>query len=666
MDVEEAPTCKDRRTNSLAFARSDCHTCASTGEKCDRRRPRCSTCLNHGRKCGGFAIPLSWDPRRMWSDNPSAVNDDHPGLPEGGQLMMTGTPRVDLTASHRPAPRRYRFIEGASKPRKQRKAYIRGNNTARSRSVVPESESGGSKAMPRLVGENFQLDMAIYNQNENDLGIQDTHGADPLDDLGFFDSLVPSLFEFGQDSFTTEMPTLMSLARTPPLSERAIDFMAENLQPDPLANTFDPLLPGTTPKEVGSNSFDHNTTQVSTLAVSPPQTDTSFGLSPRDHDWLLEMYDYEFCVLPLTSDISINPFRCQRQTSQGSRLLFHSILALCCQHLRRLTGSWDTEAGEHHRKALQLLDDALKQKQTISQLNLLEPILILFTFDCTLSAAGKWTTHLNRAHSILQMCGGATSLNTPRVRSQVGMLLWWDATLALISRHGPIMDKSYLKFLVEWEKQDKWSFFDLTGCPGDLIVHLFHLAELAQQSEIARSMEWLSFNISPVIAIEKKLGEWINDLSPEENDLDLPNAEAEDRLHEQQDRYYCAEAWRFTLLLYIESVFKSDRQKRPFAVNKLVRKTIDSIRCCRRTSQTQKQLLLPVFLAGSETSNEDMRNFVKDYCSYWGDKSRYGMFNSTPILLDEIWTTGRWWGEVIDSKAGPSGHGQAQTQLLFG
>lgn len=91
--------------------------------------------------------------------------------------------------------------------------------------------------------------------------------------------------------------------------------------------------------------------------------------------------DYEFCVLPLTSDISINPFRCQRQTSQGSRLLFHSILALCCQHLRRLTGSWDTEAGEHHRKALQLLDDALKQKQTISQLNLLEPILILFTFD---------------------------------------------------------------------------------------------------------------------------------------------------------------------------------------------------------------------------------------------------------------------------------------------
>lgn len=85
------------------------------------------------------------------------------------------------------------------------------------------------------------------------------------------------------------MPALMSLARTPPLSERAIDFMAENLQTDPLTNTFDPLLPGTTPKEGGSNTFDHNTAQVSTLAISPPQTDTNFGLSPRDHDWLLEM-----------------------------------------------------------------------------------------------------------------------------------------------------------------------------------------------------------------------------------------------------------------------------------------------------------------------------------------------------------------------------------------
>ena len=83
----------------------------------------------------------------------------------------------------------------------------------------------------------------------------------------------------------------------------------------------------------------------------------------------------------MTSDISINPFRCQRQTWQGSRVLFHSILALCCQYMRHLTGNWATEADEHRRKAIQLLDDALQNKPAHGKLHLLEPILILFTLD---------------------------------------------------------------------------------------------------------------------------------------------------------------------------------------------------------------------------------------------------------------------------------------------
>lgn len=229
------------------------------------------------------------------------------------------------------------------------------------------------------------------------------------------------------------------------------------------------------------------------------------------------------------------------------------------------------------------------------------------------------------------------------------------------------MDRSYLQFLTKWEKHDKWSFFDLTGCPGDLLVHLFHLAEMAGQSEVARSMEWLSFNIAPVMTVERKLVEWINEFSSlDEDDPDLPDSEIEKQFHEQQDRYYCAEAWRHTLLLYVESVFKSDRQTRSLAINQLVRKTIDSIRCCRRTSQTQKQLLLPVFLAGCETSDEDMRSFVKDYCLYWGEKSRYGMFTSASVLLDEIWATGKWWGDFIDSKTKGPSYGQGRTQLLFG
>lgn len=257
----------------------------------------------------------------------------------------------------------------------------------------------------------------------------------------------------------------------------------------------------------------------------------------------------------------------------------------------------------------------------------------------------------------------------------------WDATLALISRKGPIMDRAYLEFLVRWEQQDEWSFFDLTGCPRELFVHLFDLADLAHQSEIASSMKWLSFSSVPIVEIETKLVQWKNDHeapfvrgAEEEEDAEdqagISSAEAEEQLHRQQDRFHCAETWRCALLLYLERVFKSDGNRdsrtnktRRLAVSKMARMIINHIQCCRRSSQTQKQLLLPIFLAGCETADAEMREFVKGYCTYWGERSRYSMFHSAPVLLDEIWATQQWWGVVIDSKSRLSNTG---AELLFG
>lgn len=224
---------------------------------------------------------------------------------------------------------------------------------------------------------------------------------------------------------------------------------------------------------------------------------------------------------------------------------------------------------------------------------------------------------------------------------------------------------------MRWEKQDKWSFFDLTGCPRYLLVHLYQLAELAKQSEIALSMKWLTFNISPVVDLGQKITDWKNEFAsrPGDTDADAEDSvpETETQLHDHQDRYHCAEAWRYALLIYIERIFKCESQHgRHRSMNRLVREALDHVRCCRRTSQTQKQLLLPILLAGSETADAEMRDFVKEYCRYWGDKSRYNMFHSVPALLDEIWATGKWWGAVIDSKSKGPGPGLMVTQFLFG
>ncbi|SPN96477.1 uncharacterized protein DNG_00005 [Cephalotrichum gorgonifer] len=306
----------------------------------------------------------------------------------------------------------------------------------------------------------------------------------------------------------------------------------------------------------------------------------------------------------------------------------------------------------------------------------------MFTLDCTLSATGPWSGHLTRVRSILDACGGPLALNNSRVRSQVGMLLWWDATLALVSRQGIILDRSYLEHLVLSQDQDEWSFYDLTGCPGELFVHLVNLAELSKQREIAACMTWLTFDLSPVNKIEHDVQNWrsrifadayspnfdtIVEGLPEEADTE---ADTEEHLHSTQDRYHCVEAWRYALLIYIERVFRWDRKSpRPLKLKWLVRKTLDHIRCCRRTSQTQKQLLLPVFLAGSETTDGEMRRFTRNYCKWWAHRSRYNMFNSVSLLLEDIWKgddAQAWWGSVIDGKTRHGGAGEAGVQFLFG
>ena len=229
----------------------------------------------------------------------------------------------------------------------------------------------------------------------------------------------------------------------------------------------------------------------------------------------------------------------------------------------------------------------------------------------------------------------------------------WDATLALISRQGTIFDQAYRDFLIKWEQKDEWSFFDLTGCPGNLIVHLFHLAGLAEQKELASSREWLIFNMTPIESIERKVIEWKNEMAPQFVEYDHePEEEYEKQIHDQHDRYHCSEAWRYALLIYVKRVFRWNRQQqhRPCPIAQFVRETLDHVRSCRRTSQTQKQLLLPVFLAGSEMTDADMRGLMKGYCKHWAEESRYNMFNSASLLLDEIWmaSSSQWWGAAID------------------
>ena len=222
------------------------------------------------------------------------------------------------------------------------------------------------------------------------------------------------------------------------------------------------------------------------------------------------------------------------------------------------------------------------------------------------------------------------------------------------------------------------TFYNVSGCPDDLFKYMFRLGLYAREFELAAHMTCVKFDLGPVLAVEAAIKNW---RAPQFDDPDaefgqagscssiLPDAEAMDpteAMHYPQDLHHCAQAWRFALLLYIERVFKWQRDEPvPPNLGFLARKTLNNVTSCRPSDMVQKQLLLPVFLAGCETVDDNLREEARKYCFWWGEKTRYNMFLTTLGLLEEIWENkepGSWWGSLMDTKCGVS----APRQYLFG
>jgi hypothetical protein len=92
--------------------------------------------------------------------------------------------------------------------------------------------------------------------------------------------------------------------------------------------------------------------------------------------------DTDLCVLPLTSDLILNPFRVRGFEPETSQLLLHSILALSSQHQVNLGLGQNSEAQEHRSRASELLTLELKNREMANRDNsVLAAILILITLD---------------------------------------------------------------------------------------------------------------------------------------------------------------------------------------------------------------------------------------------------------------------------------------------
>jgi hypothetical protein len=211
---------------------------------------------------------------------------------------------------------------------------------------------------------------------------------------------------------------------------------------------------------------------------------------------------------------------------------------------------------------------------------------------------------------------------------------------------------------------------------------MVRLGSYAREFELVSDMACAKFDLGPVLEVEKTVREWKDAEYGEllgncagypnsaDNAVPNPGCDEAETAHYREDLHHCAEAWRYALLIYILRVFKWQRdQPPPTILQFLARKTLNHVSACRHTSMLQKQLLLPVFLAGCETSDNHLRDAVRFYCNWWTERTRYDMFLTAEGLLQEVWNQGNshaWWGSVIDSKSRANmGSGESR-QYLFG
>ncbi|EME89569.1 uncharacterized protein MYCFIDRAFT_18145, partial [Pseudocercospora fijiensis CIRAD86] len=167
-------------------------------------------------------------------------------------------------------------------------------------------------------------------------------------------------------------------------------------------------------------------------------------------------------------------------------------------------------------------------------------------------------------------------------------------------------------------------------------------------------MTWATFNDAKVLEIEEDLRRAETHIPAAFN---ISDGDSSERVQQKLDSVACVQAWKFALLLYSERVFHWEREvgRQSAQITALARQTLDTVRSCRPPYAIQKQVLLPVFIAGSELDDSYSRQFVQQYCETWQAKTRYQLFRDSLGLLRTIWSrrdrcggdVNVWWGSVL-------------------
>ncbi|KAK7226584.1 hypothetical protein V2G26_014587 [Clonostachys chloroleuca] len=362
---------------------------------------------------------------------------------------------------------------------------------------------------------------------------------------------------------------------------------------------------------------------------------------------ILTRYNAEFCTIPLTLRLRINPFRYRDDLDPEPKFLMHAVMALAGHHLH------SPSALSHRHASLHLLRQSLSAYNDAETMySVLDAIIILFSLDETQSMLGNWSTHLKGAYDLLEACGGIKGIAlSSRVEAQIGILTWWDAITSLLSREDCVFPYMYFEAVEANQPKREWDFFGLCGCPTSLAKIVMRVARLGAQMRNKSSPPYSEHCEAAIADVEKSLEDWFH--TPAVN-----GSWDEEGVHRDLDAMHCSEAWRNGILLYIFRVFRwNPGDSVPLHVLYRARTVVDHVVSCRDGDMISRQALLPLFLAGCELRDGSKRKKIVNLCKDWDERTRYHMFRATIPLLEEVWAAQAergfnnvWWGQVVDRR----------------
>ncbi|KAJ5231261.1 hypothetical protein N7489_011969 [Penicillium chrysogenum] len=235
-------------------------------------------------------MPLSWDPRRMWSNNPSVAGASR-DLPNG-EIVTSSSPNAVPTAfTTSDSPKRFRFVKGVSRPKKRRRA-----NSPKEQSVATETSSVTPEVVLRTTAQNLDIFDDLQQGNGlSGLELQDGH---LFDDFSLFDSILPNIFASTpfldiepQKTLTAEVSGVMETPRMTPLSsaDRPIEPALQNLQTCPV--NVDPMFRDeeeqSAPADLVPRTFQEPTIPYSSAGLQAVPMISE--ISSNEHEKLLDL-----------------------------------------------------------------------------------------------------------------------------------------------------------------------------------------------------------------------------------------------------------------------------------------------------------------------------------------------------------------------------------------